>query len=60
MLREFHRGIAILRERPRKLVVPAGFSLLAWFFDLSVAFLVFLALPLPVEVRFSAIIIVYS
>jgi uncharacterized protein (TIRG00374 family) len=60
MLKEFHRGIEILGARPRKLVLPVGFSLLAWLFDLFVAFLVFLALPVPVEVRFSAIIIVYS
>lgn len=60
MLKEFHKGIEILGGRPRKLVLPVGFSVLAWLFDLSVTFFVFLALPLPVQVRFSAIVIVYS
>jgi uncharacterized protein (TIRG00374 family) len=60
MLKEFHKGIEILGARPRKLVLPIGYSVLAWLFDLSIAFFVFLALPLPVQVRFSAIVIVYS
>jgi len=60
MLKEFHKGIEILGARRRKLVLPVGFSVMAWLFDLSIAFFVFLALPLPVQVRFSAIVIVYS
>jgi hypothetical protein len=62
LLKEFHKGIEILGGRPKRLVLPIGFSIMAWLFDLLVAFFVFLALPLPSSfpVPFSAIIIVYS
>lgn len=62
MLREFHRGIGTLGVRPRRLALPVGFSIVAWLFDLLLAFFVFLALPLPSSstVPFTAIIIVYS
>ncbi len=60
MLKEFHKGIEILGGRPKRLTLPIGFSIMAWLFDLSIAFFVFLALPLPVRVSFSAIVIVYS
>ena len=60
MLREFHKGIEILGGRPKRLVLPVGFSIMAWLFDLLISFFVFSALPLPVRVPFSAIVIVYS
>jgi len=58
MLKEFHKGIDILGERPRKLVLPITFSIMAWLFDISIAFFVFSSLH--VSVPFSVIIIVYS
>jgi len=58
LLKEFHKGIGILSERPRKLVLPIAFSILGWIFDILVAFFVFSSLH--VSVPFSAIVIVYS
>ncbi|MFQ6087086.1 MAG: flippase-like domain-containing protein, partial [Candidatus Bathyarchaeia archaeon] len=58
ILREFHKGIYILGERPRKLVLPITFSILAWLFDILIAFFVFSSLHVSVPI--SAIIIVYS
>ncbi len=60
MLKEFHKGISILGGSPKRLVLPIGFSVIAWLLDLFVPFFVFLALPLQVGVPFSAIVIVYS
>jgi len=58
MLKEFHKGIDILGERPRKLGSPIAFSMMAWLFDILIAFFVFSSLH--VSVPFSAIVIVYS
>lgn len=58
MLKEFHNGIAVIGERPRKLVLPIALSIMAWLFDILVAFFVFHSLR--VNIPFSAIIIVYS
>ena len=58
VLKEFHRGIDVLRERPRKLALPIALSILGWLFEILVAFFVFSSLH--VSVPFSAIIIVYS
>jgi len=61
MLQVFHDGIATLGERPRALVLPAVFTILAWFFDLLIAVLVFFSLgSLDVKISLSAIVIVYS
>jgi len=58
LLKEFHKGIEILGERPRKLVTPIAFTIMAWLFDILIAFFVFSSLH--VNVPFSVIIIVYS
>jgi hypothetical protein len=58
ILKEFHKGIDILGERPRKLVVPIAFSIMAWLFEILIAFFVFSSLH--VSVPFSVIVIVYS
>ena len=58
MLKEFHKGIDILGERPRKLVLPIAFSIMAWLFDILIGFFVFSSLH--VSVPLSAIVIVYS
>ena len=58
MLKDFHKGIGILGERPRKLVLPIALSIMAWLFDILIAYLVFSSLH--VSVPLSAIIIVYS
>jgi hypothetical protein len=57
-LREFHRGIAIIGEHPRKLVLPITFSIMAWLFDILIAFFVFSALN--INIPFSGIVVVYS
>ncbi len=58
LLKEFHKGIDILGERPRKLALPIAFSIMAWFFDILIAFFVFSSLH--VTVPLSAIVIVFS
>jgi uncharacterized protein (TIRG00374 family) len=58
MLKEFHKGIDIIGERPRKLVLPITFSIMAWLFDILIAFFVFSSLH--VSVPLSVIVIVYS
>ena len=60
MLKEFHKGIDILGERPRKLVLPITLSIMAWLFDILIAFFVFSSLHVSVGVLLSAIVIVYS
>jgi len=61
MLRAFHDGIATLGKRPKSLALPVLFTILAWFFDLLIAVLVFFSLgSLGERVSLSAIVIVYS
>jgi len=61
MLRAFHDGIETLGRRPKELVLPVVFSILAWFFDLLIAVLVFFSLgSFGVKISLSAIVIVYS
>ena len=60
MLKEFHKGIDILGERPRKLVLPITLAIMAWLFDILIAFFVFSSLHVSVGVLLSAIVIVYS
>lgn len=58
LLKEFHKGIDIIGERPEKLVLPIALSIMAWLFDILIAVFVFSSLH--VSVPFSAIVIVYS
>ncbi|NIR87804.1 flippase-like domain-containing protein [Candidatus Bathyarchaeota archaeon] len=58
MLKAFHQGIDILTRNPRALAGPVVFSIVAWFFDLLIAFLVFTSIGF--EISLSAIIMVYS
>jgi uncharacterized protein (TIRG00374 family) len=61
MLNAFHEGIATLGGRPKALFSPVVFTILAWFFDLLIAVLVFFSLgSLDVKISLSAIVIVYS
>jgi len=61
MLNAFHDGIATLGVRPRGLVLPSFLAILAWFFDVLIAVLVFYSLgSFNVNISLSAIVIVYS
>lgn len=59
MLRDFYQGIAVLGRRPKGLILPAIFSIAAWFFDLLITVLVFVSLG-EYGISLSAIVIVYS
>jgi len=59
MLEAFHQGINVLGRRPRGLIWPVAFSIIAWFFNMLLTFLVFISLG-EYGILFSAIIIVYS
>jgi len=58
MLTAFHSGIVTLGEQPKSLVMPAFLAIIAWFFDVLIAVLVFRSLES--EIPLSAIVIVYS
>lgn len=60
MLEAFHEGIEILGERPRGLALPLFLSVTAWFFDLIIAYLVFVSLAPTRPISLSLIMIVYS
>lgn len=61
MLNAFHDGIATLSVRPRGLVLPIFFAIVAWFFDVIIAVLVFYSLgSFGVKISLSAIVIIYS
>jgi uncharacterized protein (TIRG00374 family) len=63
MLTAFHSGIVTLGEQPKGLVMPAFLAIMAWFFDVLIAVLVFHSLPLgsfDVQISLSTIVIVYS
>lgn len=61
MLNAFHDGIATLGVRPRGLVLPAFWAIVAWFFDVLIAVLVFYSLgSFGVKISLSGIVIVYS
>jgi len=60
-LTAFHEGIETLGERPRGLIMPAFLAIVAWFFDLLIAVLVFFSIGIfDVKISLSAILIVYS
>lgn len=61
LLDSFHEGILTLSRRPRGLVLPLLFTVLAWLSDVFVAVLVFVSLgSFGVNISLSAIVIVYS
>jgi len=57
-LTTFHRGIHLLIEKPKKLLVPFLYSVIAFLFDLSISFLVLFSLGFPVSL--SVVLIVYT
>ena len=59
MLDAFHQGINVLGKHPKGLIWPVAFSIIAWFFNLLLTFLVFISLG-EYGILVSAIIIVYS
>jgi len=58
MLGNFHVSISKLKAKPRALIMPSVYSILSWFFDIGVMFLVFTALGYPAPV--DSILIVYT
>jgi uncharacterized protein (TIRG00374 family) len=59
MLEAFHQGINVLGRHPKGLIWPVTFSIIAWFFNMLLTFLVFISLG-EYGILLSAIIIVYS
>jgi len=57
-LTTFHRGIQLLIEKPKNLLVPFLYSVIAFLFDLSISFLVLFSLGFPVSL--SVVLIVYT
>jgi uncharacterized protein (TIRG00374 family) len=51
-LHNFHSGFKQLRSNPKRLIQPIGYAVTAFFFEVSVVFLTFLALgqPVPIDV----------
>lgn len=61
MLNAFHDGITTLGVRPRGLALPAFLAIVAWFFDVLIAVLVFYSLgSFGDKISLSTIIVVYS
>jgi len=61
LLAAFHDGIETFGQRPKMLVLPVFFAVLAWFFDLLIVVFVFFSLgSLGTTVSLSLIVIVYS
>jgi len=57
-LTTFHQGIRILIEKPKSLLVPFVYSIIAFLFDLSIFYLVLYSLGFPVSL--SMVLIVYT
>jgi len=57
-LTTFHQGIRILIEKPKSLLVPFFYSIIAFLFDLSIFYLVLFSLGFPVSL--SVVLIVYT
>jgi uncharacterized protein (TIRG00374 family) len=57
-LERFHEGMNTLRSNPRGLARPIAFSILFWWLDVSVVFLVFTCLGYPVPI--DKVLIVYA
>jgi len=58
MLSEFHQGMEILMTRPKSLISPFFFSIVAFSLDVLISFLVFTSLR--VQISLNAILIVYT
>lgn len=58
VLDAFHEGFHLLRDRSWTLLIPVGFSLMAWLLNLSITY--FALIALNVDVPLSAIIVVFS
>ncbi|MCW4042045.1 MAG: flippase-like domain-containing protein [Candidatus Bathyarchaeota archaeon] len=58
VLDAFHEGFHLLRERSWTLIIPVGFSVMAWLLNLSITY--FALVALNVDVPLSAIIVVFS
>lgn len=54
----FHQGIRILTEKPKSLLAPFFYSIIAFLFDLSIFYLVLYSLGFPVSL--SVVLIVYT
>jgi len=61
MLSAFHDGIATFGQRPKRLILPLIFAIVAWLFDLLIIVLIFFSLgSLGVTIPLSLIVVVYS
>ena len=58
VLDAFHDGFHLLRAHSWSLLIPVGFSIMAWILNLSITF--FTLAALDVNIPFSAIIVVFS
>jgi len=58
LLDNFHVSISELKAKPRALILPSIYSILNWIFDISVMFLMFVALGHPAPV--DSVLIVYT
>jgi uncharacterized protein (TIRG00374 family) len=58
VLDSFHEGFHLLRDRSWTLMIPVGFSVIAWLLNLSITY--FTLVALNVDVPLSAIIVVFS
>jgi uncharacterized protein (TIRG00374 family) len=61
MLTAFHDGIDMIRQQPKRLIVPFLLAVIAWFFDLLLVVFVWLSLgQFGGIVSLSLIMVVYS
>jgi len=61
MLTAFHDGIDMIRQQPKRLVVPFLLAVVAWFFDLLLVVFVWLSLgSFGTTVSLSLVMVVYS
>jgi uncharacterized protein (TIRG00374 family) len=58
LLDNFHISISVLKTKPRALGRASMYSILSWFFDIAVMFLVFVALGHSIP--FDSVLIVYT
>jgi uncharacterized protein (TIRG00374 family) len=58
ILIKYHGGFKDLRANPKALVQPIIYSIIGWFFEISVVFLAFLALGYPIPI--DKILIVFT
>jgi len=54
----FYESLRIFRTRPKKLILPVGFSVLSWFFGISIYYVVFAAMGYVLD--WATLTIVYS